>query len=267
MSKNRFASTIARRLVPTLLICLAFGEIAAAVCCWHRNRELLAAIERNDVQSVVRLLESGADGNTIKRDYWLDLPFGTSFYRGIWPPDAPAPAIFVALDTRLDNANAMQSPHERAALVRALIEHGAKVNVCDAAGATPLTLAVAHNWPNVTRMLLQHRADPNLAREEDLTPLIVSIWGPGNANLTNMLLDAGADIDQQTKGKRETALMTAAWLDKPVFVKLLLDRGANSNIVNVDGQTAVDLARREHASPHVIELLTEKRHGRHDEME
>jgi ankyrin repeat protein len=131
----------------------------------------------------------------------------------------------------------------------------------DEDGITPLMHAVGDDQPNVVRFLLQHGADPNLTREGSGGALIDSIWVANDPVIANMLLDAGANIDQRTLGKKETALMVAARLDKPTFVKLLVNRGANLDAVNADGDTALKAAQRARASAPIIALLSGRNHS------
>ena len=88
------------------------------------------------------------------------------------------------------------------------------------------------------------------------TPLHLAA-GNGNAKMTKLLLDHGADIEaQDTCGW--TPLHTAVSGNRPVVVRLLLDRKAAINAKDRRGQTPLRLAEKS-GHKDLVELL--QRHG------
>jgi hypothetical protein len=59
-----------------------------------------------------------------------------------------------------------------------------------------------------------------------------------------LLLEAGADVNAKTF-RGITPLMTAAAMNQPEMVRLLIDRGANPAVRTPEGLTALDFARRQ----------------------
>src|SRR5215471_1982086 len=124
----------------------------------------------------------------------------------------------------------------RAAIVTALLEHGANVNAKEnVRGQTALMWAVSQRHPEVVRTLLQHGADvgvhtrsnPQLVYTGD-----VSGAGRNPAEWVMRTLDRGGS----------TALMFAARQGDLESSKLLLAAGANPNETGPDGMTALVLA-------------------------
>ena len=68
------------------------------------------------------------------------------------------------------------------------------------------------------------------------------------------LLDRGADINVKNK-KGFTALILAAWSNRIEKVQLLLDRGADINIKNKEGATVLNYA---FSKPNILKLLQQK---------
>jgi ankyrin repeat protein len=144
------------------------------------------------------------------------------------------------------------------ATVRLLLEKGASVNAKDNTGMTPLIHAAMNGNPRLAEILLAKGADVNAVTVEDahgavkngkiaigsLTPLLMAAtYGP--ADLVNILLDAGAKVNAQDVRKM-TPLMNAVTTDHPDLrtVRLLLDRGADVQIKDGIGLTAVDWAKK-----------------------
>ncbi len=117
-----------------------------------------------------------------------------------------------------------------------LLQKSAEPNTRNQAGVTPLILA---SWSfERTRLLIEHGATVNVATKQGITPLLVAAAAHGNAATLRYLLDKGADLQaQDTDG--EDALMRAALSGDADMVKLLLDRGANAKRADKSGNTAL----------------------------
>ena len=119
----------------------------------------------------------------------------------------------------------------------------------------PLALALAEQKYESAKALMDGGADVSVASgNQGLTPLMIvaaqtgpaegSIFLPGSARPTDIakaLVDAGADLDAQAKNGM-TALMIAAANNSAPMIGLLMAAGADPNIKNAQGQTAVDVA-------------------------
>lgn len=121
-----------------------------------------------------------------------------------------------------------------------LLRAGLPVNLCNERGDTLLMLASYHGNLNITRLLLEQRADPERANDRGQTPLAGAAF-KGDAVAARLLLDFGARVDGKSpEGK--TALMFAAMFDQLEVLKLLLEHGADPEARDVRGCTALDYA-------------------------
>jgi len=104
---------------------------------------------------------------------------------------------------------------------------------------TALILASSAGYTAIVEMLLNARADPNLANVNGYTALIKAS-NEGHTDIVEMLLNAGAKLNLETRGGG-TALMFAS-NGHTAIVEMLLNAGANPNLTDEYGMTALDLA-------------------------
>ena len=64
----------------------------------------------------------------------------------------------------------------------------------------------------------------------------------GKKNMINLLLEAGANVDQADGKKGNTGLMWCASRDLPKMIEFLLAKGADPNLTNNEGFNALDVA-------------------------
>lgn len=129
--------------------------------------------------------------------------------------------------------------------VKEMIAAGADVNavddVKDSCYRTPLIWALEKDMArreNMVKTLLDAGADVNTPHFCGLTPLMMATK---NCRLTIMLLNAGADLDTPGEGlDNKTALMFACEDGSECVVALLLAHGANPNLGDLRGNTALD---------------------------
>ena len=140
-------------------------------------------------------------------------------------------------DTRVADA----AQQGNLAAVQSLIKQ-ADVNVPQGDGNTALHWAAYRGDIEMTRVLIQARANVKpRTRLAGMTPLHLAA-SSGNAAIIDLLVKAGADPDA-ANDNGTTALMLAAASGKPEAVQTLLDRGANPNARDfTNGQTAVMFA-------------------------
>jgi ankyrin repeat protein len=96
--------------------------------------------------------------------------------------------------------------------------------------------------------------DVNAVDEEQRTALMFAASGD-NTETVSLLLDAGAEINVVDTDEGFTALMHAAAEGQASVVKILLDHAADPDLRDADGDTAKDFATQNgHAE--VVRLLT-----------
>jgi ankyrin repeat protein len=216
---------------------------------------LLFAVQKHDLESTRMLLQAGVDVNVAAADGTTPLlaalykwdSLGSKFIPG---KSGPAPA---GSSARFGADLAM---------ARFLLDHGAKIDVTDAAGYTPLhgaALAAAA----LTKRGLDRSAYSGgraIQSKDGHGPAA----GTGAARrleealaMVKRLLDAGADPNRKTlyptsgpvadvrinpAPPESTAFHIAANSDCLELVRLLADRGANPNLVRNDGHTPFSAA-------------------------
>jgi uncharacterized protein len=154
-------------------------------------------------------------------------------------------------DTRL-----VDSARQRdMAAVRTLVAQGVDVNIADGDGSTALHWAASHGDADMTALLLKAGASVKAAtRIGAMTPLVMAARN-GNDAVVRALLEAGASArDANTNGT--TVLMYAAASGSAAAVTLLLDNGADVNATDVtNGQTALMFAAARNAADTIAVLL------------
>ncbi len=131
--------------------------------------------------------------------------------------------------------------------VRALLGEGVTPDTRDAAGYTPLMLAVIHGQPAIVDLLVDAGAAVNARNRAGLTPLMLAGIN-GNAAILKRLMDRGADVNGRTPAGW-TALTYAAWRGYPDIVRLLLARGADGRTRDREGWTVLEYASWRAADP------------------
>jgi quinoprotein dehydrogenase-associated probable ABC transporter substrate-binding protein len=155
-----------------------------------------------------------------------------------------------------------------------LLKHGAHLDSRDGDGNTPLVNAVRFGFVDVATVLVDHKADPNLANLGNWTPLMYAAWGDSpdlvnvlarhgakldavdNDGLTALaiasqnakikaaeaLVAAGADVNAPVAKGGYTPLMLAAISGSTDLATSLIGHGAKVNAVNPGGVTALMIA-------------------------
>lgn len=124
-----------------------------------------------------------------------------------------------------------------------LARYGKSANTMDKNGHTSLIYAIKGNHLSTAKLLLEHKADPNLAGKEALLPLIDAIK-KGNLQGARLLLDHGANPNESRKDTKSemTPLSYAAEFGDIEMVRELLKRGAEVDRLNQKRSTALTLA-------------------------
>lgn len=130
----------------------------------------------------------------------------------------------------------MATLKEQNDVVKYLIEKGAKVNVRNRYGVSPLLLCSEAGNEELVKMLVNAGADINMSPSGELaiehilagqTPLYGAAK-KGHLNICKFLIDHGSNIDAETM-TGATPLYTAVEENHFSIVKLLIDSGANVN--------------------------------------
>lgn len=138
--------------------------------------------------------------------------------------------------------SALNLKQNRIEMFKLLIESGADINT--KIGQRPLI-----SYPNteIIEFLLSKGANPNIKSDNGMTPLMNNgKWG--TKETVSLLLNAGANINEQdTIGNTPLIYAVNQNLSRDNdlridVIKLLIEKGANPNIKNKQGQTAFSIA-------------------------
>ena len=108
-------------------------------------------------------------------------------------------------------------------------------------GTTPLIQAATQRFAGVAQILLQYRADANLAKNNGVTPLYFAAQ-VGSVEVAQLLLVHGAEVNKANKNK-STPLHLAALDGHVTVVDLLLRNRADATSKSQSGRTPLAVAR------------------------
>jgi len=217
---------------------------------------LLLAADRNDLEVADLLIRSGANVHAANEYGATALYVACSsgniaMIRLLLEAKADPNASLVSGETPL--MTAVDKGNVDAA--RALLEHGADVNVKESKGGqTALMWAVANKYPEIVKLLVEHGADVRARSRGDFTPLLFAAQ-QGDVESGRTLLRAGADVYESRKKDRMTGLMVAAACGNEKFSVLLLDKGANPNLIDESGYTALHYAASGEKTVELVKVL------------
>lgn len=135
-----------------------------------------------------------------------------------------------------------------AGLTRLLLSHGASKDFGAKGHNNMLHTGVGSGNEDVVAQLLAHGIKLDARDDFGETALMKAAYtGVSDeeaAAIAGLLLDAGAPVNEQSKEDRRTALHLAAFFNKPLFARMLLQRGADVSWRDADGSTALDIAEK-----------------------
>ncbi|KAF8850915.1 ankyrin [Acephala macrosclerotiorum] len=140
--------------------------------------------------------------------------------------------------------------HNKMESIDILLEAGVLINEKHRNHYSPLTTAIRDNRIDILKRLISKDADPNTPGEG--LPFVNAVRFEDRQRL-RLLLDAGADVNKQIKG--QSALTEACDRIMVENVKLLLERGADVDLMDEAGKSAMDIAANKGYDDIVILLL------------
>jgi ankyrin repeat protein len=100
---------------------------------------------------------------------------------------------------------------------------------------------IAKNKSQICNLFLQGGIDIN-SRDENGTPMLNIAVRNDNEAFVQKLIDLGADINIVSEDRGYTPVMDAVWRGNLDITKLLVNKGAELNTINKEGQTNLVLA-------------------------
>jgi uncharacterized protein len=237
-------------------ISLVAAVVLATVAGASGDGPLAKAVKAGDIQAVRTLIASGTDVNARSGDGSTPLLWATHQSR------ADIAQVLVAARAAVDAANDYgvtpllhASRTGDAAMVDVLLRAGANPARAHPEGETPLMAAARAGSVPAVRLLLTRGVDVNHAESFQKTTALMWAAAEGHVDVVSLLLEAGANpnlqghvtaltdrhnADHPTGGF--TALMFAARNGDEPTARRLLAKGADINLKNGDGATAVMVA-------------------------
>ena len=217
---------------------------------------LTKAVRAGDVQAVRALVKSGVDVNARSGDGSTPLLWAAS------NSSHEIAGILIAAKATVDTPNDFgitpllhASRIGDATMVELLLKAGASPSRAHPEGETPLMAAARSGSVPAVRALLARGANVNAAETIQNTTALMWASAEGHIDVADVLIEAGADVNRQahvtTLTERHnadhpsggfTALMFAARTGDEAMVRRLVARGANVNLKNGDGASALMVA-------------------------
>ncbi len=215
------------------------------------DRELIAALVKNDSNQAAALVHAGADPNT-RYAPSLSPAFKllvNQLLRRSFVPAHPTPTAFMIVCgvPFYDPADARvtYTYREDLPLARAMLEHGADCNAEGGYNRSALTWAVITPNPRTAQLLLEHGANVNAQDYDGYVPLMWAVMR-NNTNMTRLLLTHSANLHTQD-AQGETALeLAVVSQDAKIVIPELLAHGADPNHADRYGTTPIMLAHQLH---------------------
>ncbi len=237
------------------------------------GRPLLVAADEGDVEMVKTLLDEGANPN-IRARRGGETAFMIAVERGnvdVAKLLAEKGADVNATSRAGFTALMVAARAKQAQMVRFLLDKGADVNRKGPFGCTALLLAI-EGWPSqpsvsdkdlvsIVSALADRGADVNVRDDRKFTALLLALK-EGKEAVVQILLDKGADVNMVAGKSDLTPLMEAVAMGRPSIVKMLLKKGADVN-AKKNGVTALSIAYA-NKNIELIQILTKAIQGSTD---
>ena len=175
---------------------------------------LAKAIQNNDINDLIRLLDSGADPNAGVRE-----PEGNSLHIAAY--------------------------YGNAACLKILIDRGGNVKLLDNNSETPLYYAAKHGHTECIKLLLESGIDIESRGWMQKRSALHWTALNGHSDSTGLLIAKGANVNAHDY-RIHTPLHLAAWGGNVEVMKQLAGAGANLQMYNMNGETPLDILKAEH---------------------
>jgi len=129
-------------------------------------------------------------------------------------------------------------------LLYTLLEAGARVDVRDEHGWTPLQCAAFNGTVDAIRALLARGADPSLVTKGGKYPIRFAA-SDGYVDGVTLFIDAGVGTDDELFELARTPMHIAALEGHAEVIRVLVEAGASLTVRDADGNTPLDLAEDE----------------------
>jgi ankyrin len=210
---------------------------------------LLTAIHNRHYRLASLLLERGADPNLATKGGWNPLYIATdnrNIEGGDYPTRKPDMDHLEIIEKLLERGADVNARMRSSTETRTIFTH----QWLHEEGATPFLRAAQSGDMTLLRLLLEHGADPQIATDDETTPLMVAAgigwvegvtyeWSPAHTlDAVILLLDLGVPVNAQNLDG-QTALMGAAHKGRNDVVQTLVDRGADLSLRDIGSRDTI----------------------------
>ncbi len=209
-----------------LCSCMPIVAMHIPVLTIQLERELIIALEKNNLQHIKNLLDNGI------------ISIDSKNYNG---------------DTPLHLA----AKYNRTKVITLLLDRGAKIDSKNYYGNTLLHYAVYRQNLEVIQLLLDRGANVEIKNQHNWTPLNEAAFD-GNVKIITLLLDRGGNIESHA-GDGRTPLHNAACHGKVEALALLLDKGANIESKDCNRDTFISYILRGNNVQQQVDLLVKNK--------
>ncbi|GFE56221.1 ankyrin repeat domain-containing protein [Geobacter sp. AOG1] len=198
----------------------------------EEDRHLLtSAVDANWPDVVAQLLGKGADANDLDRDGW------TAMMHAAMENQTETLKAFAMAGVKMSYTGEVKDDLLVAVLmgdrdkIATLVAQKADVNSRYRYNSPLLNYAVYKKDLAMANLLLDNKADPNLANDSGISPFFISLM-KNDRPMVKLMLDRGANVNA-TNPSGFSALMYAIAYTDTTTVKELLDRGAQPDAAAV----------------------------------
>ncbi|XGA08850.1 MAG: ankyrin repeat domain-containing protein [Wolbachia endosymbiont of Xenopsylla cheopis] len=228
------------------------------------SRILFGLVRNNSIEKTITILDLGFDINT-QDDCGQTPIFLAALYNNSLMVEklaefgADLEIKDNAGDTILSKIISKQNPYkkvskdEQLAMVKLLIKQGAKLTT-RSHNALPIHRAIQARCSLDIINILLTKETINEKNCPGRTPLHLAVL-TRRADIAELLIKHGADINAQENSKHNTPLMLAAEKDYIDIAIPLLANDADPNLKNIDGQTFFDLANSEEMKSLALDVM------------
>jgi len=125
--------------------------------------------------------------------------------------------------------------NQDAPMVELLLEYGANPELKTTRGEFPLIEAIFYQNSDIVGLLLEGGTNPDVQDIRNYYPALFLALDQRNFRIAEMLIHAGADLNNRAPQLNDTPLMRAVKMEIAETVELLLEKGAEINAVDDKG--------------------------------
>jgi len=195
----------------------------------NSEEDLMVAVYANDLDTIVELLDAGANVNTITDS-------------GMTP---------LLATSNLE-------------IIKVLLDRGANINVGDKDGRTALIFAALRGKLDLVNFLIERGANLDVIDDNGFSALFQAA-ARNHLEIVEALIKGGVNLDQQNN-TGTTPLMVAIMQGHPKVARALIEAGADLDIKRKDGNTAVSLAKNKSGFLNMIKNTVDRKSASPEDM-